>query len=76
MQHEQHLNNNANTFQSTGLDPIGYAQIKMKTILDASDLVTLQNEGKDRPLFRKCLLDNLNDLKRLIVALASRKGSL
>ncbi|MEK6704329.1 MAG: hypothetical protein AABZ06_00925 [Bdellovibrionota bacterium] len=62
-------------FQTMNTDPISYAQVKMKSIMNASDFVKLQDEDKDRPLFRKCLLDNLNDLRRLIIALASRKGS-
>jgi len=76
MQHEHRaIEFQHDEFRVMSTDPISYAQAKMKIIMNASDLVTLQNEEKDRSLFRKCLLDNLNDLKRLIIALASRKES-
>ncbi len=76
MQHDYRIRDFQNEeFRALSIDPISYAQIKMKSIMDASDFITLKNEEKDRLLFRKCLLDNLNDLRRLIIALASKKGS-
>ncbi len=74
MQHE-HRTTDFKHEEILNADPISYAQVKMKTIMNASDFLKLKDEDTDRPLFRKCLLDNLNDLKRLIIALASRKGS-
>jgi hypothetical protein len=50
-----------------------YTKEKIERIVEASQLVV----GKDHqkwPDLRKCLLDNLNDLKRLIDDLSKKRG--
>ena len=55
------------------LDPVKYTNEKINHVMQLAEMAIGKNHDR-WPDLRKCLLDDLNDLKRLIQGLTQKKG--